>query len=266
MVGFLRLVTFLLGLSTYFYALPRGWAADELCLDGFCIGQPLTADRFAEIDWLVPKEVKKENCTGIGCQPAVAFRGYPEKLQSELAEALSWSYDVVAKYNVVSRNNLPILRQYRYECNPSARTGRGERRFIGIHRSTPSRYLTVIGLRLIGSELRVYRIVREYPITNQNELLLLARELHKTYGEAILYVDYLSSNAYSDVIRHDKSGWFGRSKLFNPNDLADNAAELVLIDPKTRDLLGPSKMPESGEVRDLPVAPHPQCNRVLPLQ
>src|SRR5690349_11527722 len=145
MVWFLRLVTFLLGFSTYFYAPPRGWAADELCLDGFCIGQPLTADRFAEIDWLVPKEVKKVGCAGIGCQPAVAFRGYPEGLQSELAEALSWSYGFIGKYNVISRPNLSVLRQYRYECNSSARTGLGERRFIGFFRSTPSGYLTVVG-------------------------------------------------------------------------------------------------------------------------
>ena len=209
---------------------------------------------------------KQQKCDGTGCRPAVAFRGYPEKLQSDLVEALSWSYDTLGKYNVVSRENLSVLRQYRYECNPSARVGRGERRFIAIYRSTPSQYVTLVGLRLIKGELRIYRIARQYPYTSPNELILLAGELHKIYDDRILYVGYLSSNAYSDVIRHTKHGWFGRSKTFNPTDLADNMAELVLIDPETRDLLVPSDMPNSGEIKDLPVLLHEQCNRTLPIQ
>jgi hypothetical protein len=81
-----------------------------------------------------------------------------------------------------------------------------------------------------------------------------------------LFYEYLSSNAYSDVIQKGKDGWFGRSTLFNSTDLADNAAELVLIDPSTRELLQPTSMPESGEIRPLPMKLPPQCSRVLPLQ
>jgi hypothetical protein len=67
-----------------------------------------------------------------------------------------------------------------------------------------------------------------------------------------LLYDYLSSNAYSDVIPRRKDGWFGRSTMFNPSDLTDLAAELVLIDPNTRALLQPTSMPDSG--RDFTIA------------
>ncbi|MDB5393986.1 MAG: hypothetical protein JWM91_1492, partial [Rhodospirillales bacterium] len=56
----------------------------------------------------------------------------------------------------------------------------------------------------------------------------------------VVYVNYLSSNAYSEVISRNAYGWFGRSTMFNPSDLEDNAAEQVLIDTQTRQLLEPS--------------------------
>lgn len=94
----------------------------------------------------------------------------------------------------------------------------------------------------------------------------LAKQLHEQYGGKLLLYDFLSSNAYSDVISQKKAGWFGRSKMFNPTDLSDNAAELVLIDPRTRPLLQPTSMPDSGEINPLPVKPLAQCSQSLPLQ
>jgi hypothetical protein len=93
----------------------------------------------------------------------------------------------------------------------------------------------------------------------------LARELRPGYPN-ILFYNYLSSNAYSDVIQQGKDGWFARSTMFNPSDLSDNAAELVIIDPNTRTLLQPTSMPESGEIKPLPMVLPPQCSRTLPLQ
>jgi len=54
--------------------------------------------------------------------------------------------------------------------------------------------------------------------------------------------------------------------MFNPNDLADNAAELVLIDPRTRPLLEPTAIPESGDIKPLAVTPAPQCSRSMSVQ
>lgn len=142
----------------------------------------------------------------------------------------------------------------------------GERRFIGAYKSIPSNYLTVIGLRLIGGELRVYRIARQYPYRNPAELRGLAQELWPEFGRSVLFVDYLSSNAPYEVMRQGKDGWFGRSTLFNTSDMADNAAELVLVDPRTRQLLQPTSMPSSGDVKPLPMSLAAQCERNLPLQ
>jgi hypothetical protein len=106
----------------------------------------------------------------------------------------------------------------------------------------------------------VYRIARQYPYHNPNELVSLARTLKSEYGNEILFYDYLSSNAYSYVIEQKKNGWFGRSTMFSAGDLADNAAEFVLIDPRTRSLLQPTSMPESGEIESLPVSIPAQCS------
>jgi uncharacterized radical SAM superfamily Fe-S cluster-containing enzyme len=57
--------------------LPRRSEEQEtgLCLDGFCIRQNIQDARFDQVTWIVPqKQVTKENCNGVGCQPAVAFR------------------------------------------------------------------------------------------------------------------------------------------------------------------------------------------------
>jgi hypothetical protein len=248
------------------------WAVDSraqqgsLCIDGFCIGQSINDARFDNVEWIIPKKnINKESCTGVGCRPEVAFRGYPPELQQKLADAVGWSYDL-NRYNIITTDNLATLREYKYECNPSARGMWGERRFLGAYRSVPSGYLTVIGLRLISGRLRVYRIARQYPYRNQQELVSLARELLPEYGSTILFYNYLSSNAPYYVIQQGKDGWFGRSTMFNSTDLSDNAAELVLIDPRTRALLEPTSMPDSGEIRPLPMKLPPQCSRALPLQ
>jgi hypothetical protein len=254
-------------LSLILLALPLEGKAQQanLCIDGFCVGQNINDARFSIIEWIIPKKgIVKESCAGIGCRPETAFRGYPVEYQRKLADAVSWNYGL-NKYNVITKETLPTLRQYKYECNPSARGIWGERRFLGAYRSVPSGYLTVVGLRLINGELRIYRIVRQYPYHNQNEFVTLARELRPQYL-SILFYDYLSSNAYSDVIKQGRDSWFGRSTMFNPTDLSDNAAELVLIDPGTRALLQPTSMPDSGEIRPLPMKLQPQCNRALPLQ
>jgi hypothetical protein len=245
-----------------------GHGADqsELCLDGFCIGQTIQNSRFDQVAWLVPqKELRKESCSGIGCRPEVAFRDYQHNDQIALADALSWRFGL-GDYNVLTRDNIPALRIYVYECNQSARGLGGERRFLGLYRSSPSQYLTVVGLRLINGALTVYRIARQFPYRNQSELLSLARQLRQEYGSQILLYDYLSSNAYSDVISQRKDGWFGRSTMFNPSDLSDNAAELVLVDPRTRALLQATAMPESGEIAPLGMKMPESCSRTVPIQ
>ena len=156
----------------------------NLCVDRFCIGQGISDSRFNEVEWTIPKDIIKENCTGIGCRPEIAFRGYPVEYQHKLADAVSWSFGL-NKYNVITKDNLADLRQYKYECNPSARSIWGERRFLGAYRSVPSGYLTVVGLRLINGELRVYRIARQYPYRNQSELVTLARKLRPEYPNII---------------------------------------------------------------------------------
>jgi hypothetical protein len=237
-----------------------------LCLDGFCIGQTIQDARFEKVAWITPtKDLTKGDCAGVGCRPENAFRGYPREDQVKLADALSWKYELNA-YNLVTSQTLGLLRKYKYDCNPSARGLWGQRRFIGAYRSVPSQYLTIIGLRLINGDLTVYRIARQYPYHHQDELVSLAKGLRGQYGSRLLLYDYLSSNAYSDVIKQRKDGWFGRSTMFNPTDLSDNAAELVLIDPNTRSLLQPTSMPESGEISPTPVNPPPTCDRSLPLQ
>ena len=249
------------------FAVRPAWAQQPpLCLDGFCIGQTIQDARFDGVAWLTPKkDMVKEDCAGVGCQPENAFRGYAKEDQVRLADALSWRYGSNA-YNVLTKDNLEILRRYKYECNASARGIWGERRFLGAYRSAPSQYLTVVGLRLINGELTIYRIARQYPYHDQNEIRALARELSAQYGKRLLLYDYLSSNAYSQVIEERRDGWFARSTLFNSTDLSDNAAELVLIDPATRPLLQPSSMPDSGEIKPLPARPPQTCSRSLPLQ
>jgi hypothetical protein len=39
--------------------------------------------------------------------------------------------------------------------------------------------------------------------------------------------------------------------MFNPSDMADTAAKLVLVDPQTRSLLQPASMPGSGDIKTL---------------
>jgi hypothetical protein len=240
-----------------------------LCLDGFCIGQSINDARFTEVNWVIPKDgYRKEQCVGIGCKPEIAFRGYRDEDQKKLAEVLSWHYGLM-QYNIITRANLGVLRGYKYECNPSPRGTDGidgERRFLGAYRSTPSQFLTVVGLRLVGGELRVYRIARQYPFHNQAELISLGRKLHDQYGNDIVFYDGVTSNAYSDVVEQKKEGWFGRSTMFNPRDLADNAAEFVLIDPRTRELLEPSSMPDSGEIKQLANRMPKGCSTSIPLQ
>ena len=238
----------------------------DLCLDGFCIGQTIADHRFDEIEWVVPsKGLIKKTCGGIGCQPQNEFRGYPQNEQMELSNALSWAYGLNA-YNLVTKSDLGILRKYHYDCNPSAHGMWGQRRFVGFYLSSPSRYLTLVGLRLINGELTVYRVARQIPYHNPSELISLAREVRNQYGPRILLYDGISSNAPYDVIKQDKDGWFGRSTPFNPSDLAHNDAELVLIDPRTRPLLQPTSMPDSGEISQLPIKLPSACNSPTPLQ
>src|SRR5215469_9492719 len=71
---------------------PEGGRTAEaaLCLDGFCIGQPITDDRFNNVEWLTPQQnLIKKQCNGVGCQPTIAFRGYETGLQTKLADTLS---------------------------------------------------------------------------------------------------------------------------------------------------------------------------------
>jgi hypothetical protein len=238
----------------------------DLCLDGFCIGQSISDSRFGSTDWKTPtKGTTKAPCEDVGCQPANAFRGYSSADQSALSAAVSWKYGMM-DYTVITKDNFATLRKYHYECDPSARGMWGERRFVGFYRSAPSQYITVVGLRLIGGELKVYRIARRFPYHNQSELVGLARELHSKYGDSILFYDGISSNASYEVVKQRKLGWFGRSSMFNPTDLADNLAEFVLIDPATRPLLQPTSMPDSGEIKPLPVQMPSQCSRSIPLR
>ncbi len=242
--------------------------SEKLCLDGFCIGQTIQDPRFDQVAWITPtKNLITEECRGVGCQPEVAFRGYPREDQLKLADAVRLRYNAeIYNYNVLTKDDLAALRIYRYECNPSARGLWGERRFFGAYKSSPSQYLTVVGLRLINGELTVYRVARQYPYHNQAELVSLAKEVRAQYGEQVLLFDGISSNAYADVITQRKDGWFGHSTLFNPTDLSDNAAELVLIDPTTRVLLEPTSIPESGEIKPLSANLPPVCSAPVPLQ
>jgi hypothetical protein len=233
----------------------------KLCLDGICIGESINDPRFSQVDWILPnKELTKESCIYIACKPEVAFRGYPVEAQKQFADALSWVYGSIYFYTVVTKENIEVLRHYKYECNNK------DRHFMAAYFSNPSHYLTIVGLRLIGDELRIYRIVRQYPYHNQDELVSLARKLHDSYGNEIVYYDGIASNAYSAVIAQRKNGWFGRSSTFNPLDPSDNASELVLIDPKTRALLQPMSLPESGDISHLATAMPSQCSQSLPLQ
>jgi hypothetical protein len=233
----------------------------SLCLDGLCMGESINDPHFAEVNWIdLNKQLTKESCVHIACKPEVAFRGYPSETQKQLADALSWVYGSIYFYNVVTKSDIEVLRHYRYECRDS------DRHFMAAYFSEPSHYLTVVGLRLIGGELRIYRIVRQYPFHNQDELVSLARKLHGEYHDRILLYDGTASNAYSDVVPQRKDGWFARSSSFNPLDPSDNVAELALIDPHTRPLLRAMTMPESGDISHLSVAMPEQCSRSLPLQ
>lgn len=237
-----------------------------LCLDGVCIGQSINDPNFDQIKWIIPKEgVTKQACAGIGCKPQIAFHGYSSEDQKQLAEALSWNYGLT-RYNIITKTNLGILRRYKYECNPSPRGIDAERRFFGAYLSSRRQYLTIVGLRLIGGELKVYRIARQYRYRNQTELISLGKKLREEYGDAILVYNYLSSNAYSDVIEQKKKGWFGRSTMFNQTNLADNAAEFVLIDPRTRHLLESTSIPESGDIKPLAAKTPNQCSTSLSIR
>ncbi|HKW16863.1 MAG TPA: hypothetical protein VJO35_05085 [Terriglobales bacterium] len=238
----------------------------DLCLDGFCIGQNIKDRHFEQVDWLVPKDVTKAACDGLSCKPEIAFRGYSSEDQKQLADAVSLKYGLF-NYNLITKQNLAALRKYAYECSPSPRGGiSGQRRFVGFYASTPSKYLTLVGLRLMNGELKVYRIARQYPYHNANELMSLGTTLHQEYGDQIFFYDGISSNAYSDVIRLGKNGWFAHSTMYNPTDPADNQAELVLIDPNTRPLLQPTAMPDSGEISGLPARLPSQCGASISIQ
>lgn len=247
-----------------------------LCLDGFCIGQSISAPRFSQERWIVPannpRSVTKYRyvpCTNVTCSPTVAFRGYPPQIQQKLASALSWQYrdGSFHWYTIITNKNLPVLQRYRYECVGSpGRVDVGERRFMGGYWSRPSHYLTVVGLRLIGGELRVYRIARQFPYHNTGELASLARQIYHTYGHKILLYRYLSSNAPFSVQKDGADGWFGRSTLFNPGNSSANDAELVLIDPTTRKLLQPTSMPDSGEISFIPNPIPNVCARHMSIQ
>src|SRR6185437_6435681 len=63
-----------------------------LCVDGFCIGQSIKDVRFSQVEWIVPKDARKDACNGVGCRPEIAFRGYSTKEQKELANAVSLIY------------------------------------------------------------------------------------------------------------------------------------------------------------------------------
>jgi hypothetical protein len=256
-----RTVSVLLFLVVTASAQSRSDNRREMCLDGLCIGQSISDGVFEKVDWIVPnKELTKQACQHVACQPDVAFRGYSSGAQRQLADALAWVYGSIWTYNVVTKDNVAVLRQYKYECADK------ERHFMAAYFSTPSHYLTVLGLRLIDGKLRIYRIVRQYPFHNQNELGSLARKLRDQYGDDIVFYDGISSNAYSSLIAQRKRGWFGRSSPFNPLDPSDNAAELVLIDPVTHPLLQPTAMPDSGEILHLSGNVPDQCNRSLPIQ
>ena len=244
----------------------KGSVDRNLCLDSFCIGETIASPHFDDVKWIIPtKGLINSTCDGIGCQPQNEFRGYPTAEQKELSKALSVEYGLNA-YNLITNNDLAVLRQYHYDCNPSAHGMWSQRRFVGFYFSAPSRYLTLVGLRLINGQLTIYRIARQFPFHTPEELLSLAKEVRKQYGRRILIYDGISSNAYSEVISLQKDGWFGRSTLFNPSDLADNDAELVLIDPRTRRLLQPTSMPDSGDISPLPARLPSECNRSVPLQ
>jgi hypothetical protein len=259
----LRLCTILIGLATQLAHAQS--TKTPLCLDGFCIGQSVNDPHFDQLEWILPKDgLTKHQCDGVGCKPEIAFRGYAVQDQKLLSEALSWNYGLM-NYNLITKENLPVLRRYKYECTLSPRGINGERRFLGAYLSSPSHYLTVVGLRLIAGQLTVYRVARQFPFHNQGELVSLARTLRGQYGDEILFYGYLSSNAYSQVVEEKKKRWFGRSTTFNPGDLSDNAAELVLIDPLTRPLLEPTSMPESGEIGPLAAKIPNQCNAVVPV-
>ncbi len=238
-----------------------------LCLDGFCIGQPISAARFDEVTWLKPEQLRQVPCEARACQPDIAFRGYPPADRVALASAFSWVFTAgnVKDYAIITTETLRVFRRYRYECNPQPRNS-GQRRFIGAFRSSESGHPTIVGLRLIDGTLTVYRIAREIPFENGYQFKSLADAVRAQYGNDILLIDYLSSNAYSEVNARQKLGWFGRSSVFNTRDPADNRAELVIIDPKTRPLLSPSSMPYSGEIGDLPVRLEKICEAPVSLQ
>ena len=91
----------------------------ECPLDGFCIGQSINDARFETTDWIVPHDsFTKEPCNGVGCTPQIAFRGYAAAYQKPLAEAVSWVYGL-GHYNIIKKDNLDVLRHYKYECNLS---------------------------------------------------------------------------------------------------------------------------------------------------
>src|SRR5580704_10666856 len=87
-----------------------------LCLDGLCIGESINDPHFTEVNWIVPnKQLTKESCVRIACKPEVAFRGYPSETRKQLADALSWVYGSIYFYSVVTKGDIEVLRQYRYE-------------------------------------------------------------------------------------------------------------------------------------------------------
>jgi hypothetical protein len=208
-------------------------------------------------------------CANVTCRPTVAFRGYLLQTQQELASALSWQFSDASahSYTIITDGNLAALRQYHYECVASpGGFGFGERRFIGFYWSQPSHYLTVVGLRLIDGELRVYRIARQFSYHNMEELGSVARQLYPIYGSRILFYRYLSSNAPFSVKQYMLDGWFGRSTMFNPVNSSALDAELVLIDPATRRLLQPTSMPDSGEISFVPNPIPDACARHMAIQ
>ena len=148
--------------------------AEVFCIDGFCIGQSIKSARFTQVDWLIPRDVRSSPCVATKCVPGIAFRGYTADEQVSLANALDLQIGLPFE-NVITTDNLKVLSEYRYECNPAPRTGIfGERRFVGVFRSRPSGYATAVGLRLVGGELKVYRVARRFPYRTNDELRSLA--------------------------------------------------------------------------------------------
>lgn len=240
-----------------------GETSAENCIDGFCIGQSINSSRFDEVEWLVPKKlILSDPCTRQDCRPEVEFPGYPPEIMIALSKLTIIGTSMPPQETMITNRSLEALRNLRYDCTHPGK------RVVGIYRSNPSGYVTYIGLRLFPDGLRIFRLAREFPFRNQNEFESLSQGIKSAYGDELLYYDGVTSNANYPAISHRKNGWFGVNYRSGLYDLADNVAELVLIDPETRQLLITSSDITAGEI-NLPLSlvyfPR-QCVRALPIQ